>query len=283
MLTEGYSDYAERLVESCRQHNLPHVVYEVPTIHQSISPKGTADPCFTKANFIYYLLETYKTPVLYIDVDCYIAEYPEKIENLIQDNIDFAIYNWLADKHTESYCPQAITLTIDNESHTYKDRFYRYSHSIDHYSTDQLICSGIAQFYNNTDAARVLLGKWHNAIMENPGSADDKCLGYTFNNCITDDDNLRVAWLDKAYSRYAWWIYERPVINHPETPYGGDEFKPLSLPKGKKYYYLERTEKLAADYIFPQDCLIDTETRQLLKMQDGRFVPWKSLNIKLWL
>jgi hypothetical protein len=283
MLTDGFYDYADRLIRSCKLHNLQYVLYEVPTVHQSISPKGTADPSFTKANFIHFLLETHQKPVLYVDVDCLIVDYPNIFEEYIRNKYDFAIYNWLADEHTECYIPVDIEGTNGNETRVIRNRFYKFSHSIDYYSAEQLICSGAVQFYNNTNEARILLREWQNVIAQHPNTADDVCLDYTFNNFILGNLPLKAGWLTKAYIRYAWWIYVRPIINHPDIPRAGGVFQPIPEVQGRKRFYPERAQPKNVDYYFPRDCLIDTKSMVLLKVQNGQLVRWRPLDRKLWL
>lgn len=284
MLTDNYSACAGRLARSCEEHGLPYIIYEVPTVHRSISPKGAADPSFTKPNFIHFLLETHRKPVLYVDVDCILAEVPVKIEEFIHEGYNFAIYNWLADEHTESYVPVKINRSVGNKTETFSDRFYRFSHSIDYFTTDQLICSGAVQFYNNTDAARALLRDWHGVILENPRSGDDMCLDYAFNNLPQSNVALKAAWLEKAYARIAWWIYERPVINLPDIPsYGENTWQPIQDRPHAKRFYPEHAQLRRVEYYFPKDCLIDTEKHILLKVQGGQLSPWRSFTQKLWL
>ncbi|MAF84212.1 MAG: hypothetical protein CL797_08930 [Chromatiales bacterium] len=283
MFTKDFSEYADRLAQSCGQHGLSYILYEVPTVHQSISLKGSTDPAYTKANFIHFLLETHKKPVLYIDVDCVVCERPGKIERLVRDKYDFAIYNWLAEEHTECYLPVEIELTEDNKTKKSANRFFQFFNSIDYYAVDQLVGSGAVQFYNKTDSAKALLRSWQEVITEYPLSSDDICLDHAFNNASPNGARLKAAWLEKAYARYAWWIYERPVINHPDFPFLSNSHRPAHNKSTTKYYYPERTQLRTVDYYFPKDCLIDTEKHLLLKVRDGKAFPWRTFTRKLWL
>jgi hypothetical protein len=284
MFTDGYSEKAERLARSCREHGLPHLICQVPQVHRSISPKGGTDLRFTKANFIHSLLDAHNRPVLYVDADCFISEFPAKIEALVRRGYDFAIYNWLAEEHTESYVPVEVTLNVGGKMQTFANRFYRFSHRIDYYTLDQLICSGATQLYNNTREARNLLRRWHEVILMYPESADDQCLDYAFNNPTGSGPTAKAGWLPKAYARYAWWIYERPVINHPDMPYQGDAFRPIPDSSHGKRFYPERAELRKVEYYFPRDCLIDTERRMLIKGHDGQLIPpWQPITRQLWL
>lgn len=61
-----------------------------------------------------------------------------------------------------------------------RDRFYRFSHSIDSICGRQLLCSGAVQWWNRTAPSNVLLEQWQRVIERSIGSADDKCLDHAF-------------------------------------------------------------------------------------------------------
>jgi hypothetical protein len=283
MMTPSHARFGERLAASCRTHSLPLALFELPFVHRSISPKGSSDLRYTKANFVHFLLERYQRPVLYVDVDCVIAQRPTRIDELLATRVDFAIFNWLAEEHTESYIRANITLQDGPvERHT-DGRFYRFSHSIDLMSQTQLLGSGAVQWYNNTGAARRLLGCWLGVINKSPCSADDKCLDFAFNNYPKDDPPLRAAWLDKSYARYAWWIYQRPVIDHPEFPSSGQGFTPLDELDGRRRIRMDSLQRRDVDYVFPKDCLIDTRTRTLFRLHAGAWRASGPIAVPLWL
>jgi hypothetical protein len=91
------------------------------------------------------------------------------------------------------------------------------------------------------------------------------------------------VWLAKRYARYAWWIYERPVIDHPEWPASGQGFVPLQELAGKPRIDLRTVAVRNVNYIFPKECLIDIETRRLLRLRDGVWQPAESFSTPLWL
>lgn len=282
MLTPSHASYADRLMQSCAQFNLPHVLYRVPTVHLSTSPKGSGDLRFTKANFVHFLLERYEKPILYLDADCYFADYPRQIEILVQDGYDFGIYNWLADEHTDAYRPIDVKVDDASGSRIIKKRFYVFSHSVDYYATDQLICSGAVQFYGNTAGARMLLRAWHNVVANFPNSADDECMTFAYNNLVERSMNLRVKWLDKAYARCAWWIYVRPVIDHPDFPDLGQAFLPIPESQGRKCFYPERAQLPRVNPIFPRGYVIDTKEKMLLRPSGGGLVPIGKFEHEIW-
>jgi hypothetical protein len=283
MMTPDFAHYGQRLLQSCRSFALPLALYEVPAVHRSISQKGDADLSHTKASFVHFLLERFGRPVLYLDVDCVVAQRPARVEALLDAGVDFAIYNWLADEHTEAYVPMELTVKDASGVHIVRDRLYRFSHSIDLYDPSQLICSGPTQFYNNSPAARRLLTEWHEVIESSPRSADDHCLDFAFNNYPPDAPQVAAAWLDKSYARYPWWICTRPVIDHPDFPGDGQGFDPIDERDGKHRFHASAAETRAVEYVFPRDCLIDVQSRTLFRVQNQGLVRVGSFVHALWL
>jgi hypothetical protein len=162
------------------------------------------------------------------------------------------------------------------------DRFYRFSHSIDSWSDTQLLCSGAVQWWNRTAPARQLLEQWQGVIERSPRSADDKSLDYAFNN-FPAGAALRAAWLPKSYARIGWWIYERPVIDHPEIPAPASGFVQLDELNGKRRIYTQALRPHEVAYVFPKDCLIDTQTRTLLRLSSQGWRPVGPFATPLWL
>lgn len=260
MCTANYADRARRLAASCRKVNVPFVIYQVPAIHRSISLRGTPDETFTKSSFIRGLLDEYHRPLLYVDADCVFEAYPERIATIAGGNFDMAIYNWLADEQTDCFVPVEMRMPTGEVDRT---RFYQFSHSIDLFAPDQLICSGAVQFYADTAPARLLLERWAETIHAFPGTADDPCLDFTYNN-YAGEAGVRASWLPKDYARYAWWICTRPVINHPDFPNSGD-FARIPDDESRKRFYPERAEMRQGTPPFPRDCIIDTTERMILQ------------------
>ena len=149
-------------------------------------------------------------------------------------------------------------------------------------SDTQLLCCGAVQWYANTTAARGLLKAWQHVIAHSPGSADDKCLDLAFNNLTAVAQPLRTAWLHKSYARYAWWIYERPVIDHPEFPASGAGFIPLEQLEGRPRIHLDRVSTPRVHPVFPRELLIDTEMRTLLRLFEARWHVVGSVSTPLW-
>ena len=277
MYTSSHFELAERLRKSCEQFNLPHVLYEVPTIHNSISVRGTSDLEFTKPNFIQHLLNRHNRPILYLDVDCVFRAYPTLIDELLDDGTTFAVYNWLADVDNDAFYPINVRLN----GQVIQDRFFAYSHRLGFYSTEQLICSGCVQLFDSSPAAAALLAMWHNVIEKYPGAADDECLSFAFNNGGAKLNNIRWSWLTKEYARYAWWIFVKPVIEHPELP-GLNNAGFTQIPRGTlvRQFYAELCEP--TDARFPEDSVIDVKDRLLYELIDGRLALLGPLDLELW-
>lgn len=290
MFTPSHRDLATRLAESLKKLGLPFAIYEVPTVHRSISSRGADDPAFTKANFISFVLDEFRAPVLYVDCDCVFRVEPKRVRSLVADGCDFAIYNWLADEHTDAFIPFNVP-TADVRADNARPRLFRFSHSIDFFSPDQLICSGAVQFYANSAMVRDLLAAWSTAIRDFPGVPDDQCLDYAFNFRRPTTRDARWAWFDKAYARYLFWIYVRPIIDHPQNPAPGDPAGPkIVSATGAPRWRTDNMETRTEGRLFPRDALIDADRRLILRPRDAsrrdgkvEFVPYAPLHQELFL
>jgi hypothetical protein len=283
MMTPSHARFGDRLAASCRAHGLPLALYEVPCIHRSISPRGSDDLRYTKPNFVRTLLERHQSPVLYVDVDCVFMGRPTRIDECLAARVDFAIFNWLAEEHTEAYVHADITLEDGLRAGTRLDKLYRFSHSIDWMCPTQLLASGAVQWYLDSAAAKELLALWQQVIERSPRSADDKCLDFAFNHYPASGTRLTAAWLDKAHARYAWWIYQRPVIDHPEFPSLGHGFEPLETLDGKARIDLAQLRGQRVSYVFPKECLLDVHSRLMYRLEAGAWHPVGAMATPLWL
>jgi hypothetical protein len=194
LFTPGYLARCECLRADCARFGLPFVACEVARVHISISASGGDDPATTKPALIGWALARYGKPILYIDSDCRVVLEPVLISDIIAKGHDFAAYNWLADPQTDGF--KAVSVLVDGTPVT--DRYFRFAIAIDYYATDQLMISGTTQFYAPTAAARALLACWQETIVAIPGTLDDGCLAYAFNNAAADRFGLRPYWLPKA-------------------------------------------------------------------------------------
>lgn len=286
LFTAAYSGKADRLIASCEKLGLPYVVHEVPAVHRSIGSRGVDDLAYTKPNFIHHLLAKYRKPVLYVDADCEIVCEPELIGQLVKTGRDFAIYNKYADReYTPTFARTEVRLAGDQPP--IRNRFLRYwkEGETRWYTTSQLKCYGCVQLYRNSLAARALLSEWHQAIADFPGSGDDRCLDFAFNNLSRRSWRtwrLKVHWLPAAYARLPYWIFTKPVIDHPDFPGTYAQFTPIQDSKGRKEYYLSAMTPREPVGLLQEDCIIDTQQHKLLRLVDDRLVPFEPINQRLW-
>jgi hypothetical protein len=253
MYSPDYQALAERLRSSLTNFGLHYALYEVPAVHRSISPRGVDDLSLSKASLIRFAWRQHVRPVLYLDCDVIIREPPQRITALQRAGHDFAIYNWLADECTDCFVPVSAPGVPAG-------RFYQFSHAIDAYAPEQLICSGAVQYWAPTTAADAQLSRWLDTQQRFPRAADDDCLDYAFNRSDAAP-RPSYAWLDKAYARYAWWPHVRPVIDHPQLPTLIHQFEQIQ-DAGKKTAGLELRRMPRA---MPRDCLIDVVGRRLYR------------------
>lgn len=229
--TPSHQGMANRLMGSVKKLGLPFCSLQVPTIHRSVSPKGSDDVRYCKANLIAHILNDKRRPILYVDSDCIIESYPFLIEYLSAEAYDFAIFNWLNLESNQAY--------MKDESEGANSQTYKFSHSIEYISRTQLICSGAVQYWSNSDISERLLSGWMSCVKSNPNCPDDHSLDYAFNN-FDETAPMKSYWLPKAYARYAWWVFDKPVINHPDYPNPGVDFTPLTVFNGKPRVHMEQ-------------------------------------------
>ena len=207
MFTIEYFEYAKRFEKSLVKFNLPHLIFKTPNVHSSISNKGKDNSIYTKSNLIKYAMEITSKSIIYIDCDCEIKDTPYLLINSFE-NIDFAVFNWLSGEGNQTYLPYTAP--------ELKSTYFKPGHSIEYLSKDQLICSGAVQYWKNDIKSKALLDFWQESIISNLGIADDHCLDYAYNNF--NKYHIEALWLPKSYARYAWWIFDQPVIDHPQIP-----------------------------------------------------------------
>lgn len=279
MFTKSHRAQAERLAVTAKQFKLPYALFQVPHVHRSISARGVDDIAFSKPRFIGFVLRRFERPILYLDADCCFSGKPELIASLCNQDIDFAIYNWFADGINDAWVP------IEDKTLNRKTpaRFWRYSHSVDFCATTQLCCSGCVQLWNHSSASHLLLADWEAAIGKFPRSSDDHCLDYAFNLMPPGGNRLRYHWLPKEYARYAFWIYARPIIDHPELPafVNPDHFESLE----EKRFDASQVQALAVKSPpFPRASVIDADAKLFLMRQpDGQFTPASRIDVPLYI
>jgi hypothetical protein len=280
MHSDAYADKAERLRESCVHFGLPHEIRRVPVVHDSISRTGVANLAFTKATLILDVLAQRRRPVLYVDADVVFRSEPVLIRELLEQGTEFSIYNWAADRQADAYVPAPIVVSDGVQGNG--PRFFRFASKFVHYDPAQLLCSGAVQVYADTPGARALLQAWQGTIAGFPGSADDHCMDYLWNNRGPELASLRASWLPRAYARYAWWITTRPVIDHPELAAVATHFKRVPEVGGRKQFYPERAQLLDDSTQFPRDCIIDVHAKRLLKIENKAIVHEQPIQQEFW-
>lgn len=276
MYTKSYLHLASRLAISMQRQALPFAIYETPTVHCSISEKGSSDLAYTKSNFIRNVIRQTGKNIVYIDADCVVEKFPSLLFCIAKTN-DFAIYNWLDTQENHVYLPYSISSDSPN--------LYKYSHNIEPVCETQLICSGAVQFWANSQASWNLLSNWQRTIHENENSADDHCLDYSFNNFDLNLSQLRYQWLPKGYSRYAWWIFDQPIINHPQIPNTTTNWKEIKNPVGLKRFYPEKfdvKEKGKQEDVVYLGSILP-EKNSHFRLSDNGLIYIDPIHSKLWI
>ena len=119
MFTGNIRDRADRLNASLEKVGLNYMLYHVPSVHRSISTKGGDDIAFCKPNFIHHVMQELQRPILYLDADIVVREFPAKIVEVARGHTNFAIYNWFADPASDRY--ELVGVPINGVAN--KDRF----------------------------------------------------------------------------------------------------------------------------------------------------------------
>ena len=277
MFTEDMKGHADRLRSSLEKFGLSFVLYQVPTVHRSISQRGSDDITFCKPNFIQQIQSNHHARVLFVDADTVFREPPLKVLQATQERIHFACYNWLADVATDTYVP----VEVRSNDIPSKNKFYRFSHAIDLFDPTQLMLSGAVQYY--TPDAWPLLQGWLSATDEFPGVADDQLLDYAY-NFVSEKNRIRASWWDKDYCRYPWWIHVRPVIDHPQFPANDNPVRNFKQVTGRERLRFESVKHLPSQTLFPRDCLIDTTAKCLVRLDSrGRALVVGRFATDLWI
>ena len=261
MFTSNYAHKAHILEDSIKKFGLPYVLYEIPSIHSSISGSGKTNSEFNKPKFINFILRKYGLATFYMDVDCVIESAPNLIREIAEQAYDFAIFNWLSKERNDAYTP--INL---NESEA--NRFFRFSHAINFYSENQLRCSGAVQFWGNTRQAADLLSAWNQVIEKNPNVPDDTSLDFAHNTNF-DKNIIKSYWLPKRYARYGFWIFDKPVINHPDIPDKETQWQDIKLKEGEFLVDAKSCQEKPAFFYIKPNTFLDTHKNEIVIFNNG--------------
>jgi hypothetical protein len=274
MFTPNLVALADRLKASLDNVAVNYVLYEVPSVHRSISSHGGDELVYCKPSFIERVLDFYGKPILYVDADIIFRETPVEIAKIAKEHsADFAIYNWLADDANAAYVDAGVQFGEPK-------RFYFFSHSIDGYDASQLLSSGAVIFH--TDASRPLLHEWRDTIISYPDAMDDQSLDYTFNFTV-GEKRPRAYWLGKNYCRYGFWPHIKPVIDHPDLPTKNGLEKEFARWAGRERVDSSRVLVRPTRTPFPRELLFDSKAGLLLRpTTTGAEIVGRS-ELKLWI
>ena len=268
--TKNYKDKADKLINSLNKFNINYKVFEIPTIHYSKSNKGSDDINYCMPKLIMKALSSFRLPILFIDCDMEIVQKPELFYRLDEKKIDFAIYNWLEDNDNDGYLPLKLNINT-SEGKIEKTYFINKVNVklLNHSEKEkQLFSSGAVAYFSNSDLSNKLLKDWYKNIEKYPQLPDDQILDYTFNFTFDKKNKLKIEWLSKNYCRVYWWIFTKPIINHPDnvSHREKDNFYKIT---GKKRFKIENTIKRETSKI-PSDLIIDINEKKLLKIKNGK-------------
>lgn len=274
MCTPDYIRVALRLCESINKNTeFDFIVFETPTVHKSITPKGSSFLEYSKPSLIAYCLEKYGRSVVYLDSDVIIEQTPLLLNDLFAQNFDFSIYNWLSGEENHCYVPI-------NDIQT--ETLYHFSHKINKSCPNQLICSGAVQFWAPTEKAHTLLNYWFDFIELEPNFTDDIALDFAFNNNTDKLAGMRCLWLPKSYARYAWWIFDKPIINHPYLPNKSNKSIIYSEARDQLRYYQEFFTEMQMPAPIADDELIDIKTKIIYKIISNELVATGYFKNEIW-
>jgi hypothetical protein len=260
MFTGNYGNKAKKLEASLVKFRMPHALFEISSIHSSISPHGSTNSPYNKPQFVKAMLEKYKLSILYLDIDCVIESKPSLINELVEQDYDLAIFNWLSKERNDSYQPFNFQGIEPN-------RFFGYTHGVNFYDESQLRCSGAVQFWANTRPALDLLNVWNRTIEENPHAPDDRSLDFAFNNKF-EKGVIRSYWLPKSYARYAFWIFDKPIINHPDFPNSNlTKFQEIKFKEGEHLLNEGSLKKKPILFFIQPNTFLDIKKNRVVSIQ----------------
>ena len=280
--TKSYKDKADKLINSLNKFNINYKIFEIPTIHYSKSNKGSDDINYCMPKLIMKALSSFRLPILFIDCDMEIVQKPELFYRLDEKKIDFAIYNWLEDSDNDGYLPLKLNINT-SEGKIEKTYFINKVNVklLNHSEKEkQLFSSGAVAYFSNSDLSNKLLIDWYKNIEKYPQLPDDQILDYTFNFTFDKKNKLKIEWLSKNYCRVYWWIFTKPIINHPDnvSHREKDNFYKIT---GKKRFKIENTIKRETSKI-PSDLIIDINEKKLLKIKNGKIFIIKNFKEKTY-
>ena len=125
---------------------------------------------------------------------------------------------------------------------------------------------------------------WQYVIESNNGAADDYCLDFSFNNFFElYDKNIKYYWLPKSYARYAWWIFDQPIIDHPQIPNTTTKWNEVTDQNGRKRYYEDSFNINPTKSINPYQGIIFPDDKiHIIQNNNGEFIAEK-ITDRIWI
>jgi len=280
--TLNYKDKADRLIESLKNLKLNYKIFEIPSIHFSKSNNGSDDINFCQPKLILDLIKQFNIPILFVDSDMVFCQKPTLIYKLKDNDIDFAIYNHLEDSENDGYLPLKLKVKIPSGE---TDKIFYINSFNDKRINNankekQLISSGAVSYFSNSNSSKLLLKKWLGNIKSYPKAPDDQLLDFTFNVEEKIRQNLNVKWFDKSYCRISWWIFSKPIINHPDKL--TDRKIDFYEVTGKKRFNVENTDEIT-DRKIGKDLIIDIQDKLILRVKDKKLYVVKKLDENIYI
>jgi hypothetical protein len=126
------------------------------------------------------------------------------------------------------------------------------------------------------------LARWNAAIDKNPNAADDICLDFSYNNYF-DKGMMKSYWLPKSYARYAFWIFDKPIINHPDLPHVGSQFQELKLNQGEFLVDEGFFQRRAEIFYIQPNTFLDVHKNEIVMFQNGMRLKIAKNNLPFYL
>jgi hypothetical protein len=170
-----YTDKAKELADSLNFFGLPYVIeYMTP-----INDGDWQANCKRKCSFILAALMKHRNPVVWLDADCIMRQYPV----MLFDRHDFAVFNWNAQ-------PNPLGFDVDPGT---------------------LRCASGVLKVGYTAPAIHLLMQWSQTMRDNANMLDDPSLDHAYN---VEKPRVDPLWLPASYNRMVAFRQIPAVIEH---------------------------------------------------------------------
>ena len=100
---------------------------------------------------------------------------------------------------------------------------------------------------------------------------------------IKNKVEMRAAWLPKSYARYAWWIFDEPVIDHPQFPNAASTWREISDLSGRQRVYVDRLVPKDSVPEIGSDSILDARTGEIYKQNSDELFRIGNIEKKLWI